>query len=170
MAEDEDKEGFERRELAREEVVDDDEEEDELDEPVVIDAAAATTAALLSCRREWEINARSTLGGRGREDGVDPPEAPRGSPVLEPPLSKLSPDVSSSALVFLFFCIALTPLVLLPLLTFCPISDPPVAPNAIPNNDGGRSESESSGFCSLCRKKCTFRLPRVVKRLRHTGH
>lgn len=152
MAEDEDKEGFERREVARDEVEEDD-EEDELDEPVVIDAAAATTAALLNCRREWEINARSTLGGRGREDGVDPPEAPSGSPVPEPLISKLSPDVSSSALFFRFFCIVFMALVLLPLLMFCPISDPAVVPNAIPNKDGGRSDSESSGFCSLCRRK-----------------
>lgn len=52
----------------------------------------------------------------------------------------------------------------------CPISDPPLAPNATPNNEGGRSESESSGFCSRWRRKCTLRLPRVVKRLKHTGH
>lgn len=168
MVEDEDKEGFERREVAREEV--EDEEEEEWDEPEAIEAAAATAAALLSCRREWEIKARSTLGGRGRVEGADPPEGPRESPVLVPLTSKLSPHVSSSALLFLFFCIILMPLVLLPLLMVCPISDPPVAPNATPNKDGGRSESESSGFCSRWRRKCTLRLPRVVKRLRQTGH
>lgn len=102
MAEDEDKDGFERREVAREEV-EDEEEEDEWDEPEAIEAAAATTAALLSCSREWEIKARSTLGGRGRVEGVDPPEAPRESPALPPLTSKLSPHVSSSALLFRFF-------------------------------------------------------------------
>lgn len=166
MVEDEDKEGLERREVAREEV-EAEEEDDEWDE--VIEAAAATAAALLSCRREWEIKARSTLGGRGRVEGVDPPEAPREKPVLVPLTSKFS-HVSSSDLLFGFFCIRFIPLVLLPLLMVCPISDPLVAPNATPNKEGGRSESESSGFCSRWRKKCTLRLPLVVKRLRHTGH
>lgn len=54
----------------------------------MIEAAAATAAALLSCRREWEIKARSTLGARGRVEGVDPAEAPRKSPVLVPLPSK----------------------------------------------------------------------------------
>lgn len=169
MVEDEDKEGLERREVAREEV-EVEEEEDEWEEPEVIEAAAATAAALLSCRREWEIKARSTLGGRGRVDGVDPPEAPREKPVLVPLTSILSPHVSPSGMLFGFFGIIFMPLVLLPLLMVCPISDPPVAPNATPNKEGGRSESESSGFCSRWRRKCTLRLPLVVKRLRHTGH
>lgn len=136
----------------------------------MIEAAAATAAALLSCRREWEIKARSTLGARGRIEGVDPPEPPREKPVLVPLTSKLSPHVSSSSLLFGFFCNIFMPLVLPPLLMVCPISDPPVAPNATPNKDGGRRESDSSGFCSRWRRKCTLRLPRVVKRLRHTGH
>lgn len=169
MVEDEDNDGLERREVAREEV-EVEEDDDEWDEPEVIEAAAATAAALLSCRREWEIKARSTLGARGRVEGVDPPEAPREKPVLVLPTSKWSPHVSSSCLLFGFFCIIFMPLELLPLLMLCPISDPPVAPNAIPNKEGGRSESESSGFCSRWRRKCTLRLPRVVKRLRHTGH
>lgn len=87
MVEDEDKEGFERREVAREDV-EDEEEEDVWDEPEAIEAAAATAAALLSCRRECEIKARSTLGGKGRVEGVDPPEVPRESPVLVPLTSK----------------------------------------------------------------------------------
>ena len=87
MLEDEDKEGLERREVAREEV-EAEEDDDEWDEPEVIEAAAATAAALLSCRREWDINARSTLGARGRVEGVDPPEAPREKLVLVPPTSK----------------------------------------------------------------------------------
>lgn len=169
MVEDEDKEGLERREVTRDEV-EAEEEEDERDEPGVMEAAAATAAALLSCRIEWEIKARSTLGARGRVEGVDPPEAPREKPVLVPPTSKLSPHVSSSALLFGFLCRIFMPLVLLPLVMFCPISDLPVAPNATPNKEGGKSESESSGFCSRWRRKCTLRLPRVVKRLRHTGH
>lgn len=159
MVEDDDKEGLLRSEVAIEEV------EVEWDEPEVMEAAAATAAALLSCRREWEIKARSTLGGRGRLEGVDPPEAPREKPV--PLTSTLSPHVSSSFLPFGLFCIIFMPLVLTPLLMVCPISDPP---NANPNKEGGRSESESSGFCSRWRRKCTLRLPRVVKRLRHTGH
>lgn len=102
MVEDEDKEGLERREVAREEV-EAEEEEDEWEEPEAIEAAAATAAALLSCSREWEIKARSTLGGRGRVEGVDPPEAPRDSPALVPLTSKLSPYGSSSGLLFRFF-------------------------------------------------------------------
>lgn len=169
MVEDEDKEGLERREVTRDEV-EAEEEEDERDEPGVMEAAAATAAALLSCRIEWEIKARSTLGARGRVEGVDPPEAPREKPVLVPLTSKLSPHVSSSGLLFGFLCRIFMPLVLLPLVMVCPISDLPVAPNATPNKEGGKSESESSGFCSRWRRKCTLRLPRVVKRLRHTGH
>lgn len=87
MVEDEDKEGFERREDTNDEVEAED-EGDEWDEPEVMEAAAATAAALLSCRREWEIKARSTLGARGRVEGVDPLEAPREKPVLVPPTSK----------------------------------------------------------------------------------
>lgn len=169
MVEDEDKEGLERREVTKDEV-EAEEEEDERDEPGVMEAAAATAAALLSCRIEWEIKARSTLGARGRVEGVDPPEAPREKPVLVPLTSKLSPHVSSSGLLFGFLCRIFMPLVLLPLVMVCPISDLPVAPNATPNKEGGKSESESSGFCSRWRRKCTLRLPRVVKRLRHTGH
>lgn len=167
MVEDEDKVVFERREVAKEEV-EDEEEEDGWDVPEAIEAAAA--AALLSCKRECEIKARSTLGGKGRVEGADPPVAPRESPAPVPLTSKVSAYASSSALFFRFFCIIFMPLVLLPLLMVCPTSDPPVTPNATPNKDGGSSESESSGFCSRCRRKCTLRLPRVVKRLRHTGH
>lgn len=97
MLEDEDKDGLERREVAREE------EEDELDEAEAIEAAAATAAARLSCRREWEIKAKSTLGGRGRVEGVGPPDAPREKPLVVPLTSKLSPHASSSALLLRFF-------------------------------------------------------------------
>lgn len=100
--EDEDKEGFERREEAREEV-EAEEVADEWDEPEAMEAAAATAAALFSCRIEWEINARSTVGGRGRVEGADPPEAPKEKLVLVPLASKLSPQVSSSGLPFRFF-------------------------------------------------------------------
>lgn len=170
MVEDEDKEGLERREVTRD-VVEAEEEEDEWDEPEEMEAAAATAAALFSCRREWEIKARSTLGARGRVEGaVDPPEAPREKLVLVPHTSEGSPQGSSSGLLFGFLCMMFMPLVLLPLAVACPISDLPVVPNGTPNKDGGSSESESSGFCSRWRRKCTLRLPRVVKRLRHTGH
>lgn len=84
MVEDEDKEGFE----TREDEVEAEEEGDEWDEPEVMEAAAATAAALLSCRREWEIKARSTLGARGSVEGVDPLETPREKPVLVPLTSK----------------------------------------------------------------------------------
>lgn len=137
MVDDEDREGFERREDAKEEVE---------DEEVGIEEALA--AALLSCRRECEIRARSTLGGRGKVDGADSPEVPIEMPLLLPLMVKLSPHVSSSALLFRFFCAIFIPLVLPELSVICPISDPPLAPKAIPKKDGGRSESESSGFCS----------------------
>lgn len=168
MLEDEDKEGIERRDEASEEM-EAEEEEGEFDEAEAIEAAAATAAALFSCRIEWEINAKSTVGGNGRVEGVDPPDTPRDKLVFVPLTSNLSPQASSSDLIFRFF-ILISPLLLLLLPMACTISGPPAAPNATPNNDGGRSDSESSGFCSLWRRKCTFRFPRVVKRLRHTGH
>lgn len=102
MVEDEDKEGLERREVARDEV-EAEVEEDEWDEPEAIEAAAATAAALLSCKRECEINARSTVGGKGRVEGVDPPDPPKEKLVLEPLTSTFSPHVSSSSLLFRFF-------------------------------------------------------------------
>lgn len=99
--EDEDSDGLERREVARAEEEEEAEEEDELDE--AIEAAAATAAALFSCSREWDIRAKSTLGGSGREEGVDLSEPPTEKPVLVPPTSKLSPHASSSDLFFRFF-------------------------------------------------------------------
>lgn len=96
MLEEEDKEGLERREVAREE------EGDELDEAEAIEAAAATAAARLSCRSEWEIKAKSTLGGRGRVEGAGPPEAPREKPLELPLTSKPSPHPSSSLLLRFF--------------------------------------------------------------------
>lgn len=162
-AEDEDKEGLERREVTRDEVEAVDGEWEVLE---VIEAAAATAAALLSCRREWEIKARFTLGAKGRVEGVGPTEVPADKPAV--PLASTSlPHVSSSGLFFGLFCTTLTSPALPPPF---PKSDLQLAPSATPNREGGSSESESSGFCSRWRRKCTLRLPRVVKRLRHTGH
>lgn len=162
-AEDEDKDGLERREVTRDEVEAEDGEWEVLE---VIEAAAATAAALLSCRREWEIKARFTFGAKGRVEGVGPTEVPADKAAV--PLTSTSlPQVSSSGLLFGLFCTTLISPVLPPLF---PKSDLQLAPNATPNKEGGSSESESSGFCSRWRRKCTLRLPRVVKRLRHTGH
>lgn len=109
--------------------------EEALDELVVIDATAA--AALLSCNKDCDNKAKSTVEGRGKEVGVDfwvgPPE-------------KLAfvqeTSAISSNLLFLDLWLG-------PLLRVCPISEPALFPNAIPKNDGGSNESESSGFCSL---------------------
>lgn len=162
-AEDEDKDGLERREETREDVEAEDAEWEVLE---VIEAAAATAAALLSCRRECEIKARLTFGAKGRVEGVGPPEVPADK-VAGPLPSTSLPHVSSSGLLFGLFCTILTSPVLPPLF---PKSDLQLAPNATPNKEGGRSERESSGFCSRWRRKCTLRLPLVVNRLRHTGH
>lgn len=161
-AEDEDKDGLERREVTRDEVEADDGEWEVLE---VIEAAAATAAALLSCRREWEIKARLTFGAKGRVEGAGPPEVPADKAAVPLPSTSL-PPVSSSGLLFCLFWTFMSP-ALPPLF---PKSDLQLPPNATPNKEGGSSESESSGFCSRWRRKCTLRLPRVVKRLRHTGH
>lgn len=101
-------------------------------------------------------------------EGVGTPVAPRDR--LAPTVSTVSPRVSSSVLLFVLFEILLLLEVLLPLDNVWPISNLAGAANATPNKEGGRSESDNSGFCSRCRRKCTLRLPLVVKRLRHTGH
>lgn len=164
---DEEREGLERREVTKDDVEAEDEEV-KCGEPEEMEAAAATAATLLSCRRECEIRAKSTLGAKGRVEGVGPPEAPREKPA--PPASDASPHVSSSVLLFGLLGLLFIPQVPLPLDNAWPISSLAGVPNATPNKEGGRSESDSSGFCSRCRRKCTLRLPLVVKRLRHTGH
>ena len=81
--------GLERSEEASEEV--EEEEEEELDEAEAMEATAAAAAALLSCSREWEIRARSTLGGSGRVEGAGPPVPPRVKPPPAPAASIPSP-------------------------------------------------------------------------------
>lgn len=163
----EEREGLERREVTKDEVEDEDEEV-KSGEPEEMEAAAATAATLFSCRRECEIRAKSTLGAKGRVEGVGTPLAPRENPA--PPASDASPHVSSSVLLFVLLGLLLIPEVPLPLDNVWPISNLAGAVNATPNKEGGRSERDNSGFCSRCRRKCTLRLPLVVKRLRHTGH
>lgn len=162
----EEREGLERREVTKDDV-DDEDEEVKCGEPEEMEAAAATAATLFSCRRECEIRAKSTLGAKGRVEGVGTPVAPKEKP---PPESDASPHDSSSVLLFVLLGLLLLPEILLPVDNVWPISNLAGAANATPNKEGGRSESDSSGFCSRCRRKCTLRFPLVVKRLRHTGH
>lgn len=98
-AEDEDRDGLESREVTRDEVEAEDAEWEELE---VMEAAAATAAALLSCRREWEINARLTFGAKGRVEGAGPPEVPADK-AAAPVTSTSLPHVSSSGLLFGLF-------------------------------------------------------------------
>lgn len=64
-AEGESKGGLEKRVEDREEDV----EEEALDELAVIEATAA--AALFNCSRDCDNKAKSTVGGRGKEEEVD---------------------------------------------------------------------------------------------------
>lgn len=181
IEEDEEEAGADSREEASEEevVVDETEEDKEEEEEEGVctlrsevreaAAAAAAAAARLSCMSECavEIRAISTLGGSGREDGGvrwdDTPPPPVAPPDM--PTSRQSPNKSSSACLFRWRCVA-APVAPEPGASW--LCSPPVAPAV--KRAGGRRESESSGFCSRWRRKCTLRLPRVVKRLRHTGH
>lgn len=179
IEEDAEEAGAESREEASEEeeveeVVDDTVEDKEEDEVVCTlrsedreaAAAAAAAAARLSCMSECavEIRAISTLGGSGREEGgVRWDDAPPPTVALpDAPTSRQSPNSSSSACLFRWRWAAAPPALEPGAGWLC---SPPAVKRA-----GGSRESESSGFCSRWRRKCTLRLPRVVKRLRHTGH
>lgn len=74
----------------------DDVAEEALDELAVIEATAA--AALLSCNRDCDNKAKSTVGGRGKEEGVDFSLAPPEKVALVPLTSGIS-----SNLLFLDF-------------------------------------------------------------------
>lgn len=121
-----------------------DEEEDE--DPEEVDALAAAAAeALFNCNNEWavESNAMSTEGGKGREEGegrVDVPDRnPNDMLSVIPGILPFTPlnDSSSSARRFL-------------LLWAVPEVEPLCACS---DNAGGSRERDSSGFCSLCRRK-----------------
>lgn len=121
-----------------------DEEEDE--DPEEVDALAAAAAeALFNCNNEWavESSAMSTEGGKGREDGegrVDVPDRnPNDMLSVIPGILPFTPlnDSSSSARRFLLLWAV-----------------PGVEPLCIcSDNAGGSRERDSSGFCSLCRRK-----------------
>lgn len=85
-AEGESKGGFEKRAEDREADV-----EEEALELAVIEATAA--AALLSCNRDCDNKAKSTVGGRGKEEEVDfsvaPPEKVALVPLTSGPSSNL---------------------------------------------------------------------------------
>lgn len=70
--------------------------EEALDELAVIEATAA--AALLSCNRDCDNKAKSTVGGRGKEEGVDFSVVPPEKVALVPLTSGIS-----SNLLFLDF-------------------------------------------------------------------
>ena len=139
------------------------EDEGEEDGSTVLDALAAAAAeALFSCSSEWAVdsNAMSTEGGRGREEGEGREDVPDRNPKamfsVIPGMLPFTPlkDSSSSARRFLLLWMAPVGELL------CVCSD----------NAGGSRERDSSGFCSLCRRKWALRFPLVVKRLKQTGH
>lgn len=123
------------------------EDEDEGEElATVLDTLAAAAAeALFSCSSEWavESSAMSTEGGRGREEGegrVDAPDRnPKAMLSVIPGTLPFTPlnDSSSSARRFR-------------LLWMTPGADPLCVCS---DSAGGNRESDSSGFCSLCRRK-----------------
>lgn len=84
--------GFEKRGADIEEEL----EEEALDVLAVIEATAA--AALLSCNRDCDNKAKSTVGGSGNEEGVDFSVTPPEKVVLVPQTSG-----ASSNLAFLVF-------------------------------------------------------------------
>lgn len=137
--------------------------DEDVEEPEDVDAPAAAAAeALFSCSSEWAVdsNAMSTEGGKGREEGDARADAPDKNPndifSVIPGRAPLTPlkDSSSSARRFLLLWTV-----------------PDVEPLwACSDNAGGSRERDSSGFCSLCRRKWALRLPLVVKRLKQTGH
>lgn len=142
------------------------EEEDEGEEEegsAVLDALAVAAAeALFSCSSEWAVdsNAISTDGGRGREEGEGRADTPDKNPkamlsVIPGmlPFTGLNGSSSSARRFLLRWMEAGAELL-------CICSD----------SAGGSRERDSSGFCSLCRRKWALRFPLVVKRLKQTGH
>lgn len=120
--------------------------DEDVEDPEDVDAPAAAAAeALFSCSNEWAVdsNAMSTEGGKGREEGEGRLEAPGRNPsdMLSaiPGMLPFTPlnDSSSSARRFrlLWTAPAAEPL--------CVCSD----------SAGGSRDRDSSGFCSLCRRK-----------------
>lgn len=117
-----------------------------MEDPEDVDALAAAAAeARFSCSNEWAVdsNAMSTEGGKGREEGDGRVDVPDRNPndifSVIPGIVPFTPinDSSSSARRFLLLWAVpdVEPL--------CTCSD----------NAGGRRERDSSGFCSLCRRK-----------------
>ena len=120
-----------------------DEEGEEEGSPVLDALAAAAAEALLSCSSEWAVdsNAMSTEGGRGREEGEGRADAPDRNPnamlsVIPGmlPFTALNGS-SSSARRFLLLWMG------------------PGALWVCSDSAGGSRERDSSGFCSLCRRK-----------------
>lgn len=111
---------------------------DEDDDCTLVETEAAAAAeARLSCSKEWavESRARSTLGGNGREegDGCDDPDRKLRAKLSGTPTLPLTPKgSSSSARRFLRLCDG-------------PEPDPDWLCS---DRAGGKSESDSSGFCS----------------------
>lgn len=134
-----------------------------MEDPEDVEAPAAAAAeARFSCSSEWAVDssAMSTEGGKGREEGEGRADVPDRNPndmfsVIpgRVPLTPLN-DSSSSARLFLLLWTV-----------------PDVEPLCVCSDSaGGSRESDSSGFCSLCRRKWALRFPLVVNRLKQTGH
>lgn len=123
-----------------------DEDDEEEDGSTLLDALAAAAAeALFSCSSEWAVDSRamSTEGGRGREEG----EA-RAEPLDRNPKAMLS--VMPGTLPFTALNVSSSSARRLRLLWMLPVADPPCVCS---DSAGGSRESDSSGFCSLCRRK-----------------
>lgn len=143
--------------------MEEDEDEDEEEGITVLDTLAAAAAeALFSCRSEWAVDssAMSTEGGRGREEGEGREDVPDRNPKamfsVIPGMLPFTPLNGSSSSARLFLLLWMAP----GAEPLCVCSD----------SAGGSNERDSSGFCSLCRRKWALRFPLVVKRLKQTGH
>lgn len=120
------------------------EEEGEEEWRLVLVEEAAPEEARFNCSRECAVDnsARSTLGGSGKEDAEGRPVVPDRNPratLSGTPRPPLTPRESSASARRLR-----------------PLEEDPLEPEAdwLPSESaGGRSESESSGFCSRWRRK-----------------
>lgn len=127
--------------------MEEEEDEDEEEEGnAVLDALAAAAAeALFSCSSEWAVDssAMSTEGGRGRDEGegrAEPPDRnPKAMFSVIPGMLPFTPLNASSSSARRFL-----------LLWMAPGADPLCVCS---DSAGGSRERDSSGFCSLCRRK-----------------
>lgn len=126
--------------------MEEEEEEDGEEASAVLDALAAAAAeALFNCSSEWAVDrsAMSTEGGRGKEEGEGRADAPDSNP-------KAMLSVIPGTLPFTPLYVSSSSARRFRLLWMVPEADPLCVCS---ESAGGSRERDSSGFCSLCRRK-----------------